>query len=66
MVITDVIQGQRLRINSAERLKPGTVLSDEPFTNDPLFWGIHNIIEPEATLLESLQNINHSQQEINE
>lgn len=65
MAITDVIQGQRLRINSAERLKPSSVLSDEPFTFDPLFWGIHNIIEPEATLMESLQNIDQSLQEIN-
>lgn len=66
MVITDVIQHQRLRINPAERLKPSSILSDEPFHYDPLFWGKHNTIEPEASLMESLRNIEHRLQEINE
>ena len=66
MAITDVNPDQRLRINVADRVKPNTVLSDQPFEFDPLFWGIYNTIEPEATLMESLQRIEHNLQEINE
>ena len=66
MAITDVVPGQRLRINAAERVKPGVVLSDESFQFDPLFWGIYNIIKPEASLMESLQRIEHQLHEINE
>ena len=53
MAITDVIPGQRLRINAHERVNPNIVLSDEPFQFDPSFWGIYNTIEPEASLMES-------------
>jgi len=66
MAITDVIEGQRLRINTSERLKPNTVLSDEPFQFDPSFWGIYNVIEPEASLMESVQRLEHNLQEIKE
>ena len=66
MAITDVNPDQRLRINVADRVKSNTVLSDQPFEFDPLFWGIYNTIEPEATLMESLQRIEHNLQEINE
>jgi len=66
MAITDVIEGQRLRINASERVKPNTVLSDEPFQFDPSFWGIHNVIEPEASLLQSIQRLEHNLQEIEE
>ncbi|MCK5134379.1 MAG: carboxypeptidase-like regulatory domain-containing protein [Bacteroidales bacterium] len=66
MAITDVIPNQQLRINVAERVKPNVVLSDEPFQFDPLFWGIYNTIEPEASLMESLKRIEHNLQEVNE
>ena len=66
MAITDVKPGERVRISPSQRLKPNTILSDQPFQFDPLFWGIYNTIEPEATLQESLQKIEHKLQEINQ
>jgi hypothetical protein len=54
LAITDIIPGERLRINPSDRVRPNIVLSDEPFQFDPLFWGIYNTIEPEATLMESI------------
>ena len=66
MAITDVAPGERVRINPSQRLRPNTILSDQPFQFDPLFWGIYNTIEPEATLQESLQKIKHSIQEIDQ
>ncbi|MCK4748678.1 MAG: hypothetical protein KAT15_16610, partial [Bacteroidales bacterium] len=66
IAITNVIPGQRLRINAADRVKSSVVLSDEPFQFDPLFWGIYNSIEPEVSLMESLQRIEHNLQEIKE
>ncbi len=66
MAITDLIPNQRLRINPAERVRPHIVLSDEPFQFDPLFWGIHNTIEPEASLLESISKLEKNRQEIEE
>ncbi len=64
MAITEVVPGKRTRINPSDRVKPNTVLSDQPFEFDPLYWGIHNTIEPEATLQESLSKIEHNIQEI--
>jgi hypothetical protein len=66
MAITDVEPGQRLRINMADRVKPSLVLSDQPFEPDPLFWGIYNTIEPEASLLDALGQIENRLQEITE
>jgi len=66
MAITDVKPGERKRIAPSDRVKPNTVLSDQPFQFDPLFWGIYNTIEPEASLQESLMKIEHSMQEINQ
>ena len=66
MAITDVVPGERVRINPSQRLRPNTILSDQPFQFDPLFWGIYNTIEPEATLQESLQKIEHSIQVIDQ
>jgi hypothetical protein len=57
MAVTDLLPNQRLRIDPSERVKPNIVLSDEPFQFDPRFWGIHNTIEPEASLLESIHNL---------
>jgi len=65
MAITDMIPGERIRIAPSERVKPNTILSDQPFLFDHFFWGIYNTIEPEATLQESLSKIEHSLQEIN-
>ncbi len=64
MAITDLIPNQRLRINPADRVSRNIVLADEPFQFDPMFWGIHNTIEPEASLLESIRKLEHSSQEI--
>ena len=64
MAITDLIPNQRLRINPADRVSRNIVLADEPFQFDPIFWGIHNTIEPEASLLESILKLEHSSQEI--
>jgi len=64
MAITDLIPGQRLRINPADRVSRNIVLADEPFQFDPEFWGIHNTIEPEASLQESIRKLEHSSQEI--
>ncbi len=66
MAITSVNPGEKLKINYTDRVKPNTVLSDEPFEFDPWFWGTYNIIEPEATLMESLRRIEHNLQEITE
>jgi hypothetical protein len=66
MAITDLIPNQRLRINPADRVRRNIVLADEPFEFDPEFWGIHNTIEPEASLMESIQKLEHSSQEIQE
>jgi hypothetical protein len=57
MAITDVIPDQRLRIIPSERVRQNVVLSEEPFQFDPLFWGIYNTIEPEASLMESIQRL---------
>lgn len=64
MAITDLIPNQRLRINHSDRVSRNIVLADEPFQFDPLFWGVHNTIEPEASLMESIQKLDHSSQEI--
>lgn len=64
MAITDLIPGQRLRINPADRVSRNIVLADEPVQFDPEFWGIHNTIEPEASLQESIRKLEHSSQEI--
>jgi len=66
MAITDLIPNQRLRIDLSDRVKPNIVLSDEPFQSDPMFWGIYNTIEPEASLLESISKLEKNQQEIDE
>jgi hypothetical protein len=57
MAVTDVNPGERLKINMSERVKPGTVMADQPFEFDPLFWGPYNTIQPEATLMESLRRL---------
>jgi len=64
MAITDLIPGQRLRINPSDRVSRNIVLADEPFQFDPEFWGIYNTIEPEASLQESIMKLEHSNQEI--
>jgi hypothetical protein len=64
MAITDLIPNQRLRINPANRVSRNIVLADEPFEFDPDFWGIYNTIEPEASLMESIQKLDHNSQEI--
>ena len=66
MAITNLIPNQRLRINPTDRVGRNIVLADEPFEFDPEFWGIHNTIEPEASLMESIQKLEHSSQEIQE
>ena len=66
MAITDLVPDQRLRIDPAERVRRNIVLADEPFEFDPEFWGVHNSIEPEASLMESIQKLVHSRQEIME
>jgi hypothetical protein len=66
MAITDLIPGQRLRINRSERVSRNMVLADEPFRFEPEFWGIHNTIKPEASLMESIEKLEHNQQEISE
>jgi hypothetical protein len=66
MAITDLIPGQRLRINPSDRVSHNIVLADEPFEFDPQYWGVHNTIEPEASLMESIQKLVHSNQEISE
>ncbi|MDF1575334.1 MAG: carboxypeptidase-like regulatory domain-containing protein [Bacteroidales bacterium] len=66
MAITDLIPDQRLRIDPADRVSRNIVLADEPFQFDPEFWGVHNSIEPEASLMESVQKLVHNNQEIME
>jgi len=66
MAITDLIPNQKLHINLSERVKPNAVLADESFQFDPLFWGIHNSIEPEASLLESILKLEHNLLEVND
>ena len=61
MAVTDLLPNQRLKIDPSERVKPNMVLSDEPFQFDPSFWGIHNTIEPEASLLESITRLKQNQ-----
>ena len=62
MAVTDLLPNQRLRIDPSERVKPNMVLSDEPIQFDPGFWGIHNTIEPEASLLESISRLKRAEQ----
>ncbi len=64
MAITDLIPGQRLRIDPVKRVRRNIILADEPFQFDPQFWGVYNIIEPESSLMESIQKLEHSRQEI--
>lgn len=64
LAITDLIPDQRLRISPSDRVSRNVVLADEPFLFDPGFWGIHNTIEPEASLMESIQKLEHNNQEI--
>jgi len=66
MAITDVVPGERLKISLSDRVRPDLVMADQPFEFDPAFWGIHNTIEPEASLREALQRIEHSLLEIRE
>lgn len=66
MAVIDLLPSQRLRIDPSDRVKPNLVLSDEPFQFDPRFWGIHNTIEPETSLLESISRLKQNQLEINE
>lgn len=66
MAITDLIPNQRLRIDQADRISRNIVLADEPYQFDPVFWGIYNTIEPEASLMESIRKLDHSKQEIME
>jgi hypothetical protein len=66
MAITEVNPGDRLKINFADRVRPNTILSDQPFEFDHLFWGPYNTIEPEATLMESIRRLEHNLQEISE
>jgi hypothetical protein len=66
MAITDLIPDQRLRISPADRVSRNIVLADEPFLFDPEFWGEHNAIEPEASLMESIKKLEHNSQEISE
>ena len=66
MAITDLIPDQRLRISPADRVSRNIVLADEPFQFDPEFWGVHNTIEPEVSLMESIQKLEHNNQEISE
>lgn len=66
MAITDLIPGQRLRIEASDRVSRHIVLADEPFQFDPLFWGIYNTIEPEASLMESILKLEHNKLEISE
>jgi hypothetical protein len=66
MAITDLVPDQRLRISPADRVSRNIVLADEPFLSDPEFWGIHNAIEPEASLKESIQKLESNRQEISE
>ena len=63
MVITNVIPGERLKIDPGEQVRPSIVMSEERFEYDPDFWGIYNIIEPEASLEEALKNIEKCMQE---
>ena len=64
LAITDLIPDQRLKISPADRVSRNIVLADEPFLFDPVFWGVHNTIEPEASLMESIQKLDHNSQEI--
>ncbi len=66
MAITDVVPGERLKISLSDRVRPDLVMADQPFGFDPAFWGIHNTIEPEASLKDALQRIERSLLEIRE
>ncbi|MGW8315528.1 MAG: carboxypeptidase-like regulatory domain-containing protein [Bacteroidales bacterium] len=66
MAITDVIPGGRLRIDPQDRVRPNVVLSDEKFEFDPLFWGIYNTIEPESSLMESIEKLEENRQQNNQ
>ncbi len=57
MAITDVKPGEKRRIEAGERVRANTVLADQFFDFDPGFWGIYNVIEPEASLSESIKSI---------
>lgn len=64
MAITDVQPGRRLRISLSDRVRADIVMADQPFEFDPSFWGIHNTIQPEVSLKESIRRIEESLLEI--
>ncbi len=66
MAITEVQPGIRTRIPRSERLKPGTILSDQEFSYDPSFWGDYNIIQPEASLQDALKKMGYEWKEFSQ
>ena len=63
MAITDNRPGERLRIPHDKRVRENLIMVDQTFPFDPLFWGIHNTIQPEATLMESIRRLELQLQE---
>ncbi len=66
MAITELIPGQRLKIHRSERVRSNEILTYEPFGFDPLFWGIHNIIEPEVSLMKAIGKLKQVRKETEE
>lgn len=66
LAVTDIQPGTKLKIDPARRVRNNQILSDEPARFDPEFWGIYNTIKPEATLVESLKQLEKHRLEISE
>lgn len=66
MAITEVEPGLIARIPRKERLRPGTILSDQEFSYDPSFWGDYNIIQPEASLKDALERMGYEWERMGE
>lgn len=64
MAVTDVKPNNPPSISAPEKLRPGTIISDQVFTFDKEFWGDLNTIYPEISLSEALENMEESQLEI--
>lgn len=57
LAVTNIDLRKEPAITRAKQVKQGTILSDENFPADPLFWNEYNIIVPEKELEEAIKRM---------